>query len=271
MSGYTKLFSSIIGSTIWREDNDTRIVWITMLAMADKDGVVEASVPGLADFSRISVDGTRAALAKLMAPDPDSRSKEFDGRRVEEQDGGWRLLNHAKYRAKLSEIERREYKRAKQAEYRAVDKCGQTGRNVDSVDTSRSRVQKQEVPPNPPTGGLSAVPQPAVRKPLTVEDVFGSDPDDPTPEMARVTAVSELWERTYADCHHGARFRPNPQRDYAALEELASTYGDNLDHLGAMFRFFFLADDLPQWALSRSPKCFLRLAAETDAAVRRSA
>jgi hypothetical protein len=148
MAGYTKLFSSILASTIWREDLETRIVWITLLAMAGKDGVAEASVPGLADFARVSVKATRAALAKLMAPDEDSRSKEHEGRRIQEVDGGWLLLNHAKYRAKLSEIERREYKRLKQAQYRkerlsTVDKSGQCSPNVDSVDTSRSRVQIQ--------------------------------------------------------------------------------------------------------------------------------
>ncbi len=145
MSGYTKLFSSILASTIWREDMETRIVWITLLAMAGKDGVAEASVPGLADFARVSVEGTRAALVKLMSPDEDSRSKEFEGRRIEAVDGGWLLLNHAKYRAKLGEIERREYKRLKQAHYReqqmsTVDKCGQRSPNVDTVDT----IQKQK-------------------------------------------------------------------------------------------------------------------------------
>ena len=43
MPGYTKLFNSILASTIWRADDKTRIVWITLLAMADKHGIVEAS------------------------------------------------------------------------------------------------------------------------------------------------------------------------------------------------------------------------------------
>jgi len=30
--GYTKLYSSIVASTMWREDDKTRIVFITMLA-----------------------------------------------------------------------------------------------------------------------------------------------------------------------------------------------------------------------------------------------
>jgi len=120
MAGYTKLFNSILASTIWRAPNTTRIVWITMLAMADKDGVVEGSVPGLADFARVSVADVETALEELLAPDPYSRTEDYEGRRIEAVPGtGWRLLNHAKYRAKMNEDERREYNRKKQAEWRA--------------------------------------------------------------------------------------------------------------------------------------------------------
>jgi len=118
MSGYTKLFSSILASTVWREDNTTRIVWITLLAMSDKNGVAEGSIPGLADFARVSVAEVEAALLKLSSQDEYSRSKEHGGSRICEVDGGWQILNHAKYRAKMSADERREYLRVKQAEYR---------------------------------------------------------------------------------------------------------------------------------------------------------
>ncbi len=102
MTGYTKLFSSIVHSTIWREADHIRLVWITMLAMKDKDGIIEASLPGLADCARVSIDECKEALEHLMAPDEYSRSPEHDGRRVEAVDGGWILLNHAKYKHKLS-------------------------------------------------------------------------------------------------------------------------------------------------------------------------
>lgn len=140
MAGYTKLFSSILASTIWREDDKTRIVWITLLAMSDKDGIADGSVPGLADFARVSVDDCRAALNKLASPDPDSRSKEYEGRRIEIIDGGWRILNHAKYRSKLNEDERREYLRKKQAEHRA--KSG----NVNTASTSVNKCQQTSTP-----------------------------------------------------------------------------------------------------------------------------
>ena len=119
MSGYTKLFSSIVTSSIWCEDDKTRLVWVTMLALASKDGVVEAAIPGLANAARVPIEDCRAAVARLLAPDPDSRTTEFEGRRIEPCDGGWRLLNHAKFRAKLSRDDRNDYQRVKQAEYRS--------------------------------------------------------------------------------------------------------------------------------------------------------
>lgn len=123
MSGYTKLFNSILASTIWRASDTTRIVWITLLAMSDKDGICEGSIPGLADLAHVSVEDCETALAELAAPDTYSRTSEHEGRRIEPIDGvGWQLLNHAKYRMKMSEDERREYNRRKQAEHRAKEK-----------------------------------------------------------------------------------------------------------------------------------------------------
>lgn len=94
-----------------------------MLAMADKNGVVEASIPGLADFARVETKDCESALEELSAPDPYSRTSDYDGRRVESIDGvGWKLLNFPKYRLKLNDDERREYNRKKQAEWREKNK-----------------------------------------------------------------------------------------------------------------------------------------------------
>jgi len=105
MSGYTKLFSSIVTSSIWSEDHGTRVVWITLLAMADKDGFVDASVPGLAKMAGVEIQELEAALKVLQEPDPYSRTSAHDGRRIEAVEGGWVLLNHAKYRQKLDAAE----------------------------------------------------------------------------------------------------------------------------------------------------------------------
>ena len=122
MAGFTKLFSDIIHSTIWREDNETRIVWVTMLAMADSRGEVHASVPGLADAARVDLDECIVALKKLSLPDKWSRSKDYEGRRIEEIQGGWLLLNHARYKRKLSNDDQREQARMRQRRKRERDR-----------------------------------------------------------------------------------------------------------------------------------------------------
>lgn len=117
--GYTKLFHSILDSSVWQLCKESRLVWITMLAMTDREGRVIASVPGLADRAKVSLKECQEALAEFMSPDQWSRSREEDGRRIRETDGGWEIVNFKRYRDMLSREERREYNRQKQAEYRA--------------------------------------------------------------------------------------------------------------------------------------------------------
>ena len=143
MLTYVKLFNTILDSSVWLEENETRILWITMMAKADRDGIVRGSVPGLAHSARISVEGCRVALGKFLAPDPESTSKEYEGRRIEEVKGGWRLLNHEKYRDLLSLAERREYNRRKQAEYRAKAKANNKGLVMGEIIREHSKYKTQ--------------------------------------------------------------------------------------------------------------------------------
>ena len=101
MAGYAKLFSSLITSTIWSEPHAVRIVWITMLAAADAKGFVEGSLPGMANAARVSLEEMIEAEAKLMSPDPYSRTQDHEGRRIERCAGGWMVLNYGIYREKL--------------------------------------------------------------------------------------------------------------------------------------------------------------------------
>lgn len=123
MSGYfTKLDAGITDSTVWREPDTTRLVWITLLSMADLNGYIGASVPGLADRARVSLDACLQALECFRAPDKWSRSQEFDGRRIADVEGGWVLLNHAKYRALRDAEVRKEQVKQAVARFRAKPK-----------------------------------------------------------------------------------------------------------------------------------------------------
>lgn len=220
MIGYTKLFGSIVASTIWREDDKTRIVWITMLAISNKDGIVEASVPGLADLSRVTVEECRAAVAKLESPDPDSRTKAEEGRRILPIDGGWRLVNHAKYRAKMGESERREYLRLKQQEHRArkgvstgVNKCKQTSTKSTHTDTDTDTDTKEK------KGSFSSASQKLQGASLVVAQK----------EFDRVEKSIKRLEDSY-DSHQDM-----DPKDRASIRDLKARRTELLQELGAKF------------------------------------
>jgi len=118
MPNYTKLFNSIVTSTIWTEDDRTRILWITILAIADQNGEVHASIPGLARLAGISIADAEAALERFLSPDPYSRTPDNEGRRIAPIDGGWEILNHAKYRKMASREDSREATAARVRRYR---------------------------------------------------------------------------------------------------------------------------------------------------------
>jgi hypothetical protein len=131
---YTKLFSSILRSSIWLEDDQTVRVWVAMLALADRAGYVGASVGGLAAQARVPRDAAERAIEKFLAPDQDSRSKDFEGRRIEVADRGWILLNYERFRDMRDEEARKEYERKRKAEQRAKAK----GSVPDSPEMSRT-------------------------------------------------------------------------------------------------------------------------------------
>lgn len=93
-----------------------------MLALADKNGEVQGSVPGIARMAGVSVDAARAAIERFLAPDPDSRTRDDEGRRIEVIDGGWHLLNHKKYRDMASDADRAEKARLRQQRKREKDR-----------------------------------------------------------------------------------------------------------------------------------------------------
>lgn len=118
MSGFTLLWGKILDSSIWiKETKETRLLWITMMAMKDKDGRIQSSLIGLADRAKIKPEECRAALKVLLSPDPDDTSGVEEGRRVREIPGGWEIVNHDMYR--FSSDAKREFWRIEKAEQRA--------------------------------------------------------------------------------------------------------------------------------------------------------
>ena len=136
-----KLFSSILTSSVWGEADSTRIVWITLLALADRNGEVMASVGGLARSANMERENCEDAIRVLSSPDPDDRSGVCDGVRIEKIQGGWRILNFATYREKMRAADRTEYLRKKQAESRARRRSVNNSSTSQPVSTSVNQYQ----------------------------------------------------------------------------------------------------------------------------------
>lgn len=207
---YTKLFSTIVTSTIWSEPASTCKVWVTMLAVVDRRGHVMSSIPGLARLANVSLQECEAALATFLAPDPYSRTKDNEGRRIAEIDGGWLLLNYAKYREKMAEADRREYKTQWQAKQREKGKSesihkspqestqstnGQNGHNATAEAEAEAKEEKQEIGESP-VGDPPSPAEPKAKKPkrekrpdLTFDQWLATIPDD----ADIVPADDPLW------------------------------------------------------------------------------
>ncbi len=146
MNGFTKLWSEILSSSIWNEDDKTRIVFITMLAAVGPDGIVRASVGGLAHQARVSKEDCEKAIEVLQNPDPDSRSTCFEGRRIEKIEGGFLLLNYSTYRDARNHDERKIYMAEYMRGYRkqSVNNRKQSVNTVNSVLAPLAKEEAEE-------------------------------------------------------------------------------------------------------------------------------
>ena len=167
MPGFTKLFSGLVHSTVWREEMHVKVVWITMLALADRKGHVLASMPGLADASRVSLEQCEDALKRLASPDKHSRTKEHEGRRIKDVDGGWALLNYTKYREMRDDENRRQQIREAQARFRE--------RHPEVIKVSRGK---------PPSSQAEAEAEAEAENGRT--EPPATSPADPRPEHERI-------------------------------------------------------------------------------------
>lgn len=252
MSGYTKLDSGIIFSSVWQASLATRVVWITMLAMADRHGEVQTSLPGLSKAAGVTLEDCQEAIKIFSEPDVYSRTKDNDGRRIEEIDGGWVLLNHCKYRDLMSADDIRAKAADRQRRYResrrsnvtsnacsvtrnALCVTGDVSNDIQSTEadtdsivqsctsTSTSTVQTKEVPPIIPllpcnvTSDVTLKGKGKKKKPAPA---FG---DDYSPEVHCVVEYAKSkWRRSQPD---GPPINPDWSQTRARVDRILSAPG----------------------------------------------
>lgn len=115
---WTPLFSGIVRASIWEEPYHVRLVWITILAIKDRDGFVVSSVPGLARSANVSREECEDALKRFEGPDVDSKGHGNEGRRIKRVDGGWVVLGHERNQEKMRDACARIKNAARQKRFR---------------------------------------------------------------------------------------------------------------------------------------------------------
>lgn len=95
---FAKLDSSITESSLWSEDLHVRIVFLTFLARKDETGYVSGARSGLIRMCNVTAEQFDNAIEKLSSPDSESKTPDFEGRRIAKIDGGYVVLNADKYR-----------------------------------------------------------------------------------------------------------------------------------------------------------------------------
>jgi hypothetical protein len=103
---YNKLFSKILDSSIWLAPDQTRLVWITLLAAMDEDGFVPlATTANVARRANVSDQAAQDAITLLESPDPATPECPYAGRRIERVEGGWMVLKAREYAGIVRRVE----------------------------------------------------------------------------------------------------------------------------------------------------------------------
>jgi hypothetical protein len=140
--GFTKLFQELVTSTIWQEPNDCRVLWITILALKDREHICRATVPALAKICNITPEQCEEYLQQFQEPDKYSRSQDFEGRRIERVEGGYLVLNAEAYQWKGSIEARKEYIRQKVREHRERKRAGNQAVNSGKQTVTKNKQSK---------------------------------------------------------------------------------------------------------------------------------
>lgn len=134
---FAKVFGQIFDSSI-AEDYNCRRMFVDLLILADSDGVVDMTLEAIARRTNVPLDEVEKYIKELMQPDPLSRSKTEQGRRLipldKDRQWGWQIVNYGHYRNIRDEEARRSYFR--DAKRKQRKKTTVKDKSVDSVDKS---------------------------------------------------------------------------------------------------------------------------------------
>lgn len=256
---YVKLDTGILNSTLW-VDRECREVFITALLMAEPFeateplptyavrtldptdfevpigwyGMVRAAGVGIVRFAMTEQEAGMLALERLAAPDPESRSQDFEGRRLVRVDGGYIVLNFFKYR------DRDHTSATRSKRYRERLKAKGVTRDDDddtrSVTEAGSSSSKQEAKADTSSSSSSAV-----------EQLLASLPTD---------VVRSSWKAEMNAALQGAHSKPltGAQIEEACRDYIGNGHSADKPSLRHFRAFLKSAGNPPADAAPRRPR-----------------
>lgn len=115
---YGKIFASTFTGSMVGSGADVFAVWSYIIANTGPDSVVELNPVLIAAQIGISKEAVSVVLDFLGSPDPNSRTKTEDGKRIEKiGEFSYHVVNHAHYRGLRNNEDRREQNRAAQRRF----------------------------------------------------------------------------------------------------------------------------------------------------------
>lgn len=216
---FVKIHGSILDSSVWSLSPAACKVWVTMLAMADEDGIVNASLDGLARRAVLGIEETEEAIDTFLGPDPHSRDG-TTGERIEVVPGGWFVINHAEYRDRQTRAQKLAAARAKRCRERKRDasRCNaasreENGRHDLSPSEAEAEAEAEKNPPKAPQ------PKPA-RKPRSSSSRKLWDGEIPE-SLARDLVFPTRWHDWLGYRRDELRKPVTPRSGDMALKKLA--------------------------------------------------
>ena len=147
---YGKHFESMYEGSMYGAGLAVFAVWGYVISHT-RDSRVELNPKKLADTLGGNVHEVVEAITKLQQPDPESRHKSHEGRRLlKEGEFQYFVPSWEDYQQIRNEMERREYNRVKQREYRQRKRATAEGAFVKANATGDTRAMDSALEGNTP-------------------------------------------------------------------------------------------------------------------------
>ncbi len=108
---YGKIFESMYGGSLYGHW-EALVTMQQLIVLSDPHGEIDLTPEAIAARTSIPLEIISAGLKELSEPDPRSRSRTDDGRRITlidpSRDWGWKLVNHDYYNGLVSACDKRE-------------------------------------------------------------------------------------------------------------------------------------------------------------------